>query len=328
MLKFYCLITGDDLELVRKDTPASIKKIKTLGTIVFIPVILWFISGFLLATQILGKSSLIGFSTAIVMGAIIFILEKSILMMPKSKILLLFRFALGFLIAFMGATITDQVLFKTDIDKQMLLNKQNEIDQTHQEIQNNYQKTLGNQTSLAAKRNEEWIQSLDLARKEADGTAGSGTKGVHSITKLKMSIAAENEKNYKESVKDLELTKSRLVAEKEHVKKEIEESFTQESLLLRIKALHDLIQKNKSMRSIYFGATILLFLLEFSVILLKICGPKTNYEKKLDLIEEIGQLRMQKFNTSGGSTNNSYRSTKTYSSVLNDLHSVTSKRIL
>ena len=48
------------------------------------------------------------------------------------------------------------------------------------------------------------------------------------------------------------------------------------------------------MAFIYFLFTAFLFAMEFLVVFLKSAWPKTNYERRLELIEEIGQKRMER----------------------------------
>jgi len=44
MLKFYSFILGEDYALLKADTPESRKKVSALATVIFIPVIIWFIN--------------------------------------------------------------------------------------------------------------------------------------------------------------------------------------------------------------------------------------------------------------------------------------------
>jgi hypothetical protein len=48
------------------------------------------------------------------------------------------------------------------------------------------------------------------------------------------------------------------------------------------------------MMGFYILVTAILFVLEFLVVVLKVTMGKTNYERRLELIEEIGQKRMEK----------------------------------
>ncbi len=56
MLKFYCFITGDDYKLLMTDTPESKKKVSALATVIFIPVIIWIVTGYLMVETVLRGS--------------------------------------------------------------------------------------------------------------------------------------------------------------------------------------------------------------------------------------------------------------------------------
>ena len=66
MLKLFCLITGDNYQMVMNETPNSRKKVSVMATVLFIPVILWFINGYFLVDEILEGS----FYNALLAGAI------------------------------------------------------------------------------------------------------------------------------------------------------------------------------------------------------------------------------------------------------------------
>lgn len=71
------------------------------------------------------------------------------------------------------------------------------------------------------------------------------------------------------------------------------ESFNENALLIRIKALFSLVAKDGYMLTTYILFTLLLVFFEFLVVVLKLTWKKTNYEKKMEMIEEIGHIRME-----------------------------------
>jgi hypothetical protein len=56
--------------------------------------------------------------------------------------------------------------------------------------------------------------------------------------------------------------------------------------------MFDLVLHNGWMLFVYALITLILFVMEFIVVILKISLPKSNYELKLEVIEEIGRKRM------------------------------------
>jgi hypothetical protein len=58
--------------------------------------------------------------------------------------------------------------------------------------------------------------------------------------------------------------------------------------------MFDLVKTDGYMMGFYILVTAILFTLEFLVVVFKVTMGKTNYERRLELIEEIGQKRMEK----------------------------------
>ena len=70
-------------------------------------------------------------------------------------------------------------------------------------------------------------------------------------------------------------------------------TFRENALLTRIKALFTIVVKDSYMLVTYILFTLLMFFFEFLVVILKLTWQKTNYERKIEMIEEIGQKRME-----------------------------------
>ena len=294
MLKFASIISGDDYQLLKSDTPTSRKKVKTLVCVLFLPVTMWFINVLLLATGVLQGSWTMALTAALIASGIIFMVERSIIMSNGSLTVMVFRVFLGFLIAILGSIAFDEVIFKSDIDQQMVQNKEILSEEATQTVDQSYQSKLASQDQLVQSKYALWAQSLEKVSKEADGTGGSGVRGVNDITRIKMTIAAENEKDYYQAKRDQETLQSEVSRKKVEAEAAIEASFSNDALLGRVKAIFDLICTDGWMCAIYIIVTLVLFCLEFIVVILKLSLPKSNYELKLEVLEEIGKQRMMK----------------------------------
>ncbi len=294
MLKISCAITGDDYSLVSKDTPKSKKKITALASTIFIPVFMWVANAFLLMYQVMDAGITASIFTAIFFGVLIFLVERNIIM-TKGAFPMIFRVLLGFVIAIIGAISMDEVIFKNDIDQQMMENKFTSIESQKQKVDKTYEAEILRVQNKINSKYKLWTEGLEIARKEADGTGGSGKRGVHAITKLKLQEAKEKEKDYNKSQKKLDDLKNEIKQEKENTSKRINNNFEDSALMNRIKAMFDLISKDFWMLSAYILFTAFLFFLEFIVVITKASWPITNYERKMDMIEQIGKRRMQQF---------------------------------
>lgn len=292
MLKISCAITGDDYSMVRLDTPKSKKKVNAMASAVFIPVMMWFINAYLLMRYIMDSEVVTALVTAFICSLLIFMIERNIVM-SKGAAAAATRIILGFVIAILGAVSLDEVIFKKDIDQQMARNQLKFIEHGKRILDENNKLERSRIEDEINTKYIAWSNALENARKEADGTGGSGQKGVHGITKIKLQIAKEKEIDYQRSVQVLDEFIDMTNSEKDKLTKSIEASFQDAALLSRIKAMFDLIRKDKMMQGVYLLFSILLFMLEFIVVITKFSWTQTNYEKKVELIEKIGASRME-----------------------------------
>jgi len=293
MLKFYCFLTGDDYNIVKDSTPLSKKKIKLYAVGLSIPVILWAVQSYLLVTEVLGKDISTAIIAMIICVAIIFAIEKSIIMSNGSKIIAVFRIFLGLTIAVIGSLVLDEVIFKNDIDTQFADDKRESVENSMESIKNDLNVKIEAKDIEVKDNKEQWEKAELDAIKEADGTAGTGIPNVGRITQLKLQKAEEKRGYYERSSTEM----NSMISSKDSVLNAYEEklsiSYSDASLLLRIKALFNMIGKDSAMKWSYIIFTIFIVLLESMVVIIKLCSADTLYEKKMKMIEQIGEKRMR-----------------------------------
>jgi hypothetical protein len=294
MLKLFCRITGDDYNLLKADTPESRKKVESMASVVFIPVIVWLFSGYLLVTQVLEGSVLSGLSVGFCMGFMVFLLEKNIIMAHGSKSILIFRICLGAVIALIGAICIDEVIFKNDIDRALAQINRMEVESDRAKVDEKFAAIITSKTSEVDGKFQAWQKALEEAGKEADATGGTGRRGVGPVTQMKLNIAASLQNTYEKSKTELEEITAKMEAERDAAGNRVSASQNDNALLIRIKALFRLVVSDWAMGIIYFLFMAFLFMLEFLVVFLKNSWPQTNYERRLELIEDIGRKRMDK----------------------------------
>jgi hypothetical protein len=294
MLKFACKITGDDYQMLKSETTPSRKKVIALAIAVFIPTLMWFITGFLMVYSVFEKPLVMALIAGFVAATMIFIIEKLVVMSTGSKLLVIFRLILAFLVAAIGSIFLDEVIFEKDITQQMAINRDKMVAEKKNEVLLAYNDQDAAMNKLMQEKYEAWQQSLKIAESEADGSSGSGIKGVHAITRLKLANAATNQTDYLQAKNDWENLKAEKTAEQDKATAGVITNFENKALLQRIKAMFDLVKSDRYMMVFYILVTAILFTLEFLVVVFKVTMGKTNYERRLELIEEIGQRRMEK----------------------------------
>lgn len=294
MLKLSCAITGDDYQMVSKDTPISKKKISLMAMCLFVPMLLWFINGYLLVTEVLSGSHWIGLLTGFITALLIFIIERSVIMSQGGGWIAFFRLTLGLLIAVLGSISLDEVIFKSDIDHQVFKNRNTFVQQELQELEDMTGPKIGALRAAMDTKYGIWQETLIAVQKEADGSGGSGKRGVDGITRIKQQIASQQQGDYEQAKQQWQVETRRLDQAKKDLATNAGSSFSDHSLLIRIKAMFDLVREDGFMLGIYILFTTFLFFMEFLVVIIKMCYPETNYERKLKMIEKIGKERMTK----------------------------------
>jgi hypothetical protein len=203
-----------------------------------------------------------------------------------SKPIFWFRIFLGLIVASLGSISLDEVIFKHDIDNQVAYYKQAEVDSAVQKVEREYQNQIGLQQSIVNQKGFEWNQSLKDAKGEADGTTGSHQKQVGKIALLKMNVADKQQTDYNTENNKLASLFSSVDTAKAHAKTNAEANFNGNALLVRIRAMFDLIAKDKFMLGVYILFTLFLFCLEFLVVLIKI-GSKNSIDEDLEKAREV-----------------------------------------
>ena len=118
-MRFGCFLTGFNPELIEQASEASAKAVKRYTSALLIISILWGIIGYIFAEKYLGLGPAGSIVSAIASIVIIIQVERQIILQIRPSGWLKFaRILLAFVMATLGAVITDQILFADDIANQ------------------------------------------------------------------------------------------------------------------------------------------------------------------------------------------------------------------
>ncbi|WP_300597785.1 DUF4407 domain-containing protein [Niabella sp.] len=116
-----CLLTGWNYQILGTCTEASRKQLKKYASAILILIILWSLIGYSFAERYINAPSWGRILTALIFVLIIVQIERQIILtVGKSKWLSWFRVAIAFIMAILGSSILDQIIFKDDIEKKMI----------------------------------------------------------------------------------------------------------------------------------------------------------------------------------------------------------------
>lgn len=285
MLKFYSILIGENPEITKHYQPASKRKIILYANCLLVPVILWFINSYLLVRHVLEGGVIAALLTGLIAAFLIFIIERAIIMSNGGKAITAFRIVLGLIIAALGSISMDEVIFKNDIDNQVATYRQSAINEASNRTESEFIDKIAKQEAIVNQKHEEWKSARKTASDEASGAGGTKTKGVFRVAIFQMGIANKVDLDYKNEKEKLNALKASEEREKTKARLKAENDFNGNALLLRIRAMFDLIAKDRFMLGVYVLFTLFLFCLEFLVVLIKL-NSKPSIDEELELARE------------------------------------------
>ncbi|HMQ08890.1 MAG TPA: DUF4407 domain-containing protein [Saprospiraceae bacterium] len=290
MFRICSILIGEDPNYTANYDPASKRKVILYAHCLMIPVIIWFINGFLLVHQVLDGNLWLAILTAIIASFIIFLIERSILLSDGKILISALRFTMAISIAFLGAICLDEVIFKNDIDNHIIMYQQEYADSVKQKFYSEFENEISIQQKSVDIKNSLWIEALNDAKGEADGTKGSGSIGVKEIAIMKIDIAKNMQSEYEKSQVQLE----KLIEERDHMLSIELEKFNSNGLLLRIKAMFELIFENVWMLITFICFSILFFSMEMLVVIVKMVSKESTAEKLEAARNKYTELRIER----------------------------------
>lgn len=314
-------LVGEDPKYTAHFHPSSKRKIVLYANAMMIPVLLWFANGYLLTREVLEAPLWTALVTAIFASLTIFIIERSIIMSNGSKVIMYFRLLLGLLIAFLGSLCLDEVIFKNDIDLKIADYRATTIEQASTSSASRYEKQIKELEILVLDKRNDWVDAQKHASEECDGTGGSRIARRGPICEMKIENARQLQVDYNREAEKLTVRNVQRDSVLALAKTEALLSFNEKGLLLRIRALFDLVRNDPIMMIAYIGFTLLIFLLEFLVVLIKMFSHDTIDEK----LEKARDQNLEDKMTQLISRKNEYRSSHEILQKIKEANQITNQ---
>jgi len=128
LLKLSCFITGFNYSIVRNCSEMTTKLVKRYFSAILIISIIWAIIGFSFTERYLRGGFWEGIAGAVVLVFIVIQIERQIILsIGSNNWQKAFRVVIGVLMAFLGAIIIDQIIFKEDIEKRKVETVQQDV---------------------------------------------------------------------------------------------------------------------------------------------------------------------------------------------------------
>lgn len=278
-------IVGENPDRLRKWHRSTIDRTKAFAIAIHIPVLLWALTGYVIASTIFNLGAIESVTVAGFCSLLIYMIERIVLATPKKWYVNLVRLLIGIIIAILGASTVDLVIFDKEVTYQ--LRKVEE-----QRIGNDYENQIAGQSQVLLTKKADWLKAQEAANCEANGQCGSGNKSLGPIYKALKSHADALQRDYIKAQANMENLKQEETAKLDAAHKNI---IGESGLLARIEALHQYTIENKAALigwSLFF-ALILFF--ELMVVLAKLVFGETVDDQIEAMREELSKNKAMSY---------------------------------
>ena len=285
--KYLCAVIGESQESINKQSRSSRVRAVAFGFAIHIPVILWSVTGYIIARNIFKLDLEPSLLVAGFCSLMIYLVERLVIAMPKSWFINLGRLAIGLIIAILGASTVDLVIFDREVTQQLVRNGE-------RRIQGQFNDEVKRQKIEVAERREDWAKAKAAANCEANGSCGSGTKNLGPVARELLRQATVMGEEYKAA--SLVLEKIRGVRDEAVASYRLNPTGVEDAgLLERIRALHQYTKRHKAAFAFWVLFFLLVLSFELMVIAVKFAFGETVDDKTTKLKEMLDQKKAENY---------------------------------
>lgn len=280
---YLCHVVGIHPKRAASFHPSTVQRTTAFAIAIHIPVLMWGVTGYVIAAHIFMLGEHMALLVALMCAGLIYLVERIVLATPKIWFVNLVRALIGIVIAVLGASTVDLVIFDREVSQQLRQAGEVQLKAEHERV------SEAQRTQVAQKK-ADWLRAVEAANCEANGTCGSKTRNVGPVYREMARQAELLRADYMAAQVQLE----QMVANKTHVLaawRDAPTALQQAGLLARVEALHQYTRQNTAafVAWLLFFALVLFF--ELMVVLAKLVFGET-VDDEIDRIRErISQQR-------------------------------------
>jgi hypothetical protein len=270
-------LVGEDRKRVTKLHHSTTTRLKAFAIAMHIPLLIWGITGYLIAGRLFNLDDHDALLIATFCTALIYLVERIVIATPKNGYVNAVRLFIGVIMAVIGASAVDLVIFQREIAQQLKMAGESVIHAEHDAA-------INTQRALAEKIRMEWTQRQASANCEANGTCGSGLRSLGPIYRQLVQQAEALRQEYREAGLKITLLESAKGQALEDWRAS-DRATEQAGLLARIQALHDYTLNNAAAAAAWLLFFLLMLSFELTVVLVKLAfGPTV--DDHIELVRE------------------------------------------
>lgn len=295
LLRLFSALFGYNYEVVKIQTTVSKQKIVTLGTLVLIPVTLWFISGYYLSSHLYEVPTSTAIGIAGGMALLVLVIDRSFIVLSKENggtELGKFRLFIAILSTILGSLAMDLMVFSGDLKEYRADKIQSTKEAKIQKYKVDFGANLNRLNSERGIASEAYNKSYSAYLAEIDGTSGTKKYGkgpAATAKETKMKVAKEGW-DKADALFLAEQERLNTVSDSVAEASVIHES---SSVMSRVKDLHAVAFSHWINAFYYLAITAFFFCLEFFPFKFKSKTSESLFEKMLYAEEKVGERRFE-----------------------------------
>ena len=287
MSSYLCRVVGETPQRAARFHISTVRRTTTFAIAIHIPVLLWALTGFVIASEVFHLSQLHAVTVAIVCSGLVYLVERIVLATPKVWFVNVSRLLIGLVISILGASTVDLVIFDREIAEQ--LQRDGEF-----RLLAEYDAQIQERAKGMALKKDEWLKAQEAANCEANGTCGSKIRSVGPIYR---ELARQSEILHR----DYEASQDQLTALIDRKTPAVSQwraappSVDKAGLLARVQALHAYTMANTAALVAWSLFFILILFFEMMVVLSKLVFGETVDDELDRMRERISQQKAQDY---------------------------------
>jgi hypothetical protein len=282
MSSYLCRVVGESPQRAARFHISTVRRTTAFAMAIHIPVLLWALTGFVIASEIFHLRPMLASGVAIACSGLIYLVERIVLATPKGWLVNAIRLMIGLVISVLGASTVDLVIFDREITEQ--LQRDGEV-----RLLAEHDTRIQDQSTILAQKKDEWFKAQDAANCEANGSCGSKVRSVGPV--------------YRELARQTSLLRLDYTATQDHLAVLVDRkaqalakwraqppSADKAGLLARVQALHAYTMDNTAALIAWLLFFLLILFFELMVVLSKLAFKDT-VDDELDRLRESVSLQ-------------------------------------
>lgn len=287
LFNYLCRVVGEQPERARRLHESSQRRLHAFGIAIHLPVLLWAGTGFLIAARVFNLELATSMLVAAFCAGLIYLVERLVLATPKAWFVSLGRIFIGVVIALLGASAVDLVIFEREVTLQLRAAGEARITAEHDQA-------LARQRQALAQKKADWLSAQEAANCEANGTCGSRVANVGPVYRELARQAALLRQDYEAAQTRLEsmgAERAAALADWRDSPKALAEA----GLLSRVEALHQYTVHNTAALVAWGLFFALVLFLELMVVFAKLVFGETVDDRISRIREQVSQHKAESY---------------------------------